>query len=125
MRDKKSSITVYYDGKCGLCAKEIAYYKKIAPANVFSWIDITALPEAIELQGISLSEGLRLLHVKDESNTLHVGVDAFLCMWKALPRWRYLAKIIALPGIKQLTQVIYHYFARWRFKRLPHCQINK
>ena len=24
-------VTVFYDGKCGLCSKEINHYKKIAP----------------------------------------------------------------------------------------------
>ena len=26
---------VFYDGKCGLCSKEINYYKKISPDNIF------------------------------------------------------------------------------------------
>ena len=33
-------IKVFYDGKCGLCSKEINYYKKIAPKNTFEWYDI-------------------------------------------------------------------------------------
>ena len=31
---------VYFDGKCGLCSKEIRYYQKIAPKGVFEWQDI-------------------------------------------------------------------------------------
>ena len=34
------SIKVFYDGKCGLCSKEINYYKRIAPKNTFEWYDI-------------------------------------------------------------------------------------
>ena len=34
-------ITVFYDGKCGLCSKEINHYKKIAPQGIFNWQDIT------------------------------------------------------------------------------------
>jgi len=34
-------ITVFYDGQCGLCLKEINHYKKIAPPNIFEWKDIT------------------------------------------------------------------------------------
>ena len=34
-------ITVLYDGKCGLCRKEINHYRKIAPDNIFDWQDIT------------------------------------------------------------------------------------
>ena len=35
-----SMIKIFYDGKCGLCSKEINYYIKIAPKNVFDWFDI-------------------------------------------------------------------------------------
>ena len=27
-------IEVFFDGKCGLCSKEIAYYQSIAPSGV-------------------------------------------------------------------------------------------
>ena len=30
-------IEVFFDGKCGLCSKEIAYYQSIAPSGVFVW----------------------------------------------------------------------------------------
>ena len=29
---------VFYDGKCGLCSKEINYYKKVAPKNMVGWM---------------------------------------------------------------------------------------
>ena len=28
---RKDFVTVFYDGKCGLCSREINHYKKIAP----------------------------------------------------------------------------------------------
>ena len=28
-------ITVFYDGKCGLCRREIAHYMRIAPAGIY------------------------------------------------------------------------------------------
>ena len=34
-------ITIFYDGKCGLCAKEINYYRRIAPVGILNWQDIT------------------------------------------------------------------------------------
>ena len=35
-------INVYFDGKCSLCKKEIAYYKTVAPKNTFLWKDIAS-----------------------------------------------------------------------------------
>lgn len=49
-------ITVFYDGKCGLCSKEINYYRKIAPNDIFDWQDITKSADELKKEGISLTE---------------------------------------------------------------------
>ena len=41
IKTKNNMITVFYDGKCGLCSKEINHYRKVAPSGIFSWQDIT------------------------------------------------------------------------------------
>ena len=116
-------ITVFYDGKCGLCAKEINHYRKIAPDGIFDWQDVTESADALKKEGISLVQGLKLLHAKDEQGQMHIGVDAFILIWKQLKRWRILAVVISLPLIRYLANSAYHAFAHWRFKRLKHCQI--
>ena len=116
-------ITVFYDGKCGLCAKEINHYRKIAPSNIFNWQDITESADELNKEGISLSEGLKLLHAKDEEGLVHVGVDAFILIWKQLKRWRVLAFLVGLPIIRQIANIAYRVFANWRFKKLAHCQL--
>ena len=40
-------ITVYYDGKCNICRREINYYKKISSKNIFNWCDIANNPEKL------------------------------------------------------------------------------
>ena len=116
-------ITVFYDGKCGLCSKEIDHYQKIAPEGVFDWQDITESADMLNAEGVRLSEGLKLLHVRDSSGKIHVGVDAFILIWRQLQRWKVLAMIVSLPLIRQLANITYGAFANWRFKRLEHCQI--
>ena len=34
-------ITIFYDDRCGMCSREINYYKKIAPKEVFDWAGIS------------------------------------------------------------------------------------
>lgn len=116
-------ITVFYDGKCGLCSKEISHYRKIAPDNIFYWQDITQSADELNMEGISLAAGLKLLHAKDESGLIYVGVDAFILIWKQLKRWHILAALVGLPIIRQIADIIYSAFADWRFKRLKHCQL--
>ena len=117
-------IKVFYDGKCGLCSKEINHYRKIAPDGIFDWQDITVNAELLNSQGVTLSEGLKYLHVQDSSGSMHIGVDAFILIWKQLARWKWLAWIVSLPIIKVLASFLYKCFANWRFNRLPHCKIS-
>ena len=118
-------ITVFYDGLCGLCRREIAHYQRIAPKGVFHWQDITADASPITALGIGYADGLKLLHAQDAEGRLHVGVDAFLLIWRQIPRWRILGRIVALPLIRPLADSLYRLFADWRFRRLSHCQIAR
>jgi predicted DCC family thiol-disulfide oxidoreductase YuxK len=116
-------ITVFYDGKCGLCRKEIEHYKCIAPESIFDWQDITINNSTLEALGILYTDGLKLLHAQDSQGNMHVGVDAFLLIWDQIPRWRIVAIIVSLPIIRPVANMAYKAFATWRFSRLAHCQI--
>ncbi len=117
-------ITVFYDGKCGLCRREIEYYKRIAPEGIFDWQDITIDTSSLEILGVAYTDGLKQLHAQDLQGKLHGGVDAFILIWRQIPRWRILAKIVAIPFIYPIANISYRAFAAWRFSRLSHCQIT-
>ena len=116
-------LVVFYDGNCGLCSKEIKYYKKIAPAGQFQWLDIFSNAEALKKTGISTEQALKELHVIDPTQKCHIGVDAFIQIWRRLPKWRYLAFFVNLPIIHFCSSKIYKLFARWRFKKLRYCDL--
>ena len=79
-------IKVLYDGKCGLCNKEISYYKKIANNKNFKWLDIANNPKDLKEYNIKLSDALLYLHAFDSENQKYIGVDAFILIWKNLNR---------------------------------------
>lgn len=116
-------ITVFYDGQCGVCSKEIAYYKRIAKEGVFDWQDVVSAHEALNKAGITTVEALKYMHVQDDDGTIHRGVDAFIIMWSQMPQWIWLAKFVALPGVRGLATRLYDAFAKRRFNRLQHCQV--
>ena len=116
-------ITVYFDGICSYCAKEINYYKKISDHKRFKWIDVAKDPNALIKYNITQSEALLFLHAIDESNEIFVGAEAFAVIWKNLPKWRLLGHLISLPLIKNLTATAYRWFAKRRFKSYQHCQL--
>ncbi len=116
-------LTVYYDGKCGLCRREIEYYKRVAPVDRFVWLDIATDPASLADLNISQSDALRRLHARDSSGAIFVGVNAFIAIWQGLNYWRYLAMIVNIPLLQPLAAFAYDRFADYRFSRLTHCQI--
>lgn len=116
-------ISVFFDGKCNLCSKEINYYQRIAPKNTFNWVDITKTPGELDKFEIKLSDGLRLMHVADSNGNISTGVDAFIIMWKQIKYWKFLGLFVSLPIVKQIANLLYQYFADWRFNRYEHCLI--
>lgn len=120
-------IKVFYDGSCGICSKEIQYYRRLAKENNFSWIDITdsSINTQIELEGVTLEQALRSLHVKDHDGSLYKGVDAFILIWKNMPYWKLLGFITSLPIVYNFAKFLYLIFSTWRFKRLKKCNLPK
>ena len=116
-------IKVFYDGKCGMCSREIRHYMKISPRETFIWRDIANEPQHLKEINVSQSYALKRLHVIDQDGKIKIGVDAFIAIWSKIPRWRLLAFLCAMPGIKFTLGVLYNKFADWKFARSAHCQM--
>ncbi len=111
-------IKVFYDGSCGLCSKEIAYYIKIAPPGRFDWINLAKTPDQFTELGYPLSQGFQLMHVQDDHGQMAIALDAFVVLWQGLGGfWKVLAKVVKLPMIYQITKYFYLIFAKWRFNK--------
>ena len=118
-------IEVFFDGKCGLCSKEISYYQGVAPVGIFVWMDIANDPAPLNAHNITQADALRHLHVRDTHGQWHKGAAAFLVIWKQLRYWRLLAAFVGLPIIRHIAAALYNRFADYRFNRLAHCQVAK
>ncbi len=116
-------IQVFYDGKCGLCSKEINYYKRIAPKNIFEWHDVASNPKKLKDIKISQYDALLFLHVSDQNSNLKIGVDAFTVIWSQLRYWKILSILIKTPIVYSIAKITYKLFANYRFKKLTHCQM--
>ena len=114
---------VFYDGKCGLCSKEINYYKKTAPKNIFEWYDIATKPDDLKYIKVSQYDALMFLHAIDQNDNVRIGVDAFILIWSKLKFWNILSILVRLPIIYSLAKLTYNLFASYRFKKLSHCQM--
>ena len=88
-------MKVYFNNSCKICKTEIDLYKK-EKIDGIDWIDITNNEQAEKETSKNDRQLLRRLHVKDDEKVLE-GAEAFLFVWKKIPRYRFLYKFFKLP----------------------------
>ena len=102
-------MKVYYNESCKICKAEIDLYKKERIQEI-DWIDITNNNLAEKETSKNSKELLRRLHVEDEGKVLQ-GAEAFLVVWKKIPRYRFLYNFFKLPIIFYLFSFVYEILA--------------
>ena len=90
-------MKVYFNNSCKICKSEIDLYKK-EKIDGIDWIDITNNEQAEKETSKDDRQLLRRLHVKDDEKVLE-GAEAFLFVWKKIPKYRFLYKFFKLPII--------------------------
>jgi predicted DCC family thiol-disulfide oxidoreductase YuxK len=120
-----NKATLFFDGGCPLCSREISHYQKIDHAQRVNWVDIHADPEVLVPHGIEWIDAMKRIHLIDTQGQLQTGAYAFVSLWSQLPYYQWLAKLCAFPGIVPLMDWGYRHFADWRWKRRSEetCQI--
>ena len=102
-------MKVYFNNSCKICRSEINLYKKENIEEI-DWIDITNNLSAEKETSKKDKELLRRLHVKDGSRVIE-GAEAFLFVWKKIPKYIFLYKFFKLPIIFQVFKFIYEIVA--------------
>jgi predicted DCC family thiol-disulfide oxidoreductase YuxK len=75
-------LTVWHDGACPLCRREIAWVRKLDRRHAIDFIDASELaPASCPLDRAAL---LARFHAR-ENGVLVSGAAAFAAMWRAIP----------------------------------------
>ena len=102
-------MKVYFNNSCNICRAEIDLYKKQNIEDL-EWIDITDNKSAeIETQK-SDKALLRRLHIKDGKKVIG-GAEAFLLVWKKIPKYKFLYIFFKIPIIFTLFSYFYEIIA--------------
>jgi predicted DCC family thiol-disulfide oxidoreductase YuxK len=98
-------MKVYYNESCSICRAEINLYKK-QKINEIEWIDITNNTVAEKNTSKDKKTLLRRLHVKDDGRVFE-GAEAFLLVWKKIPKYKFLYNFFKKPLIFKLFSFFY------------------
>ncbi len=107
-------LTVFYDGACPLCAREIGFYKEREGADSISWIDVSQTSEREVVPGLTKESALARFHVMQSGGALVSGGRAFAELWAALPGFRLAGKIARTAPLAWLLEQSYRIFLSLR-----------
>ena len=111
-------FTLYFDGDCHLCSREISLLQRLSPGNI-RFIDIHTIESFNDLP--SKEAMLKRLHLRSDHGEWILGLNAIIKIWSQT-RFGFLVKILALPGIRHIAEYIYRHWADRRYcKRYQVC----
>ena len=102
-------MKVYFNNSCNICRSEINLYKKQNIEDI-EWVDITD-NKAAEMETKKDDKTLlRRLHIKDGEKVIG-GAEAFLLVWKKIPKYKFLYTFFKIPIIFTLFSYFYEIIA--------------
>lgn len=110
----EQSFTVYYDGACPLCSKEIETYRKARGADELAWVDAAHCDAATLGEDLDCDAALARMHVRDESGKLISGAAAFAAIWARLPNTRWLGILMGTRPALWVLEPAYKLFLKVR-----------
>jgi predicted DCC family thiol-disulfide oxidoreductase YuxK len=101
-----TATRVLFNDSCPVCRAEIGAYASYCSAQGME-IGFDDLNKSdLADWGVTAEEAAMRLHVFKDGHVLS-GVPAFMALWEEMPRYRWLARAVGLPGIRQLATFVY------------------
>ncbi len=84
-----NQVTVYFDGSCPLCRREIGFYKNSAGSDQIIWQDVSRVSDGQVAGDLSCQQAMARFHVRGADGALKSGAAAFVELWMSLKYWRW------------------------------------
>ncbi|MBS0170612.1 MAG: DUF393 domain-containing protein [Nitrospira sp.] len=106
-------LTVFYDGACPLCSREIAVMKRLDRQQRLRLCDFSIPGYDAASTGLNPERLGAVIHAQWSDGTIITGMEVFHAIWQAVSLG-ILAHLSRLPGIDTLMVSGYAWFARNR-----------
>ncbi len=110
MNATAQTVTVWFDGACPLCRREIAFMRRLDRRGRIDFVDVASEGSACPLDRTEL---LARFHARENGRIVD-GAEAFAAMWRAIPILRPLGLIARFPPALWLMERMYRMFLRIR-----------
>lgn len=118
----QTETCVLFNANCPVCNFEIQNYARYAQLKALPIRFDDLNSQARDPWGIDPDTAARRLYVLKDGH-LSSGIPAFVVLWAQMPRYRWLARLIALPGLRHVASLAYDWLMapaiyRWHLHRL-------
>jgi predicted DCC family thiol-disulfide oxidoreductase YuxK len=103
-------VTVWHDGACPLCQREIALMRRLDSRGAIEFVD-AASPATCPLDR---AEMLARFHAREAGGPMLSGAAAFAAMWRAIPVLRPLGEAARSRLVLSVLERLYLRFLRVR-----------
>ena len=112
---------VLYNADCPVCNFEITHYADYSAREglPIRFDDLNS--DALTQWDLDADTAARRLYVLKDG-ALYSGIPAFVLLWQELPRYRWLARLVSVPGVHWVACLTYDYVLaplsyRWHLRR--------
>jgi predicted DCC family thiol-disulfide oxidoreductase YuxK len=108
-------LTVFFDGACPICDREIALMKRLDRRRQLEFCDFSAQEYDAASSGFAAADLATVIHARWADGRVITGVEVFRAMWEAVGLG-LLAKLSRLSLVEPLVLKAYAWFARNRLR---------
>jgi predicted DCC family thiol-disulfide oxidoreductase YuxK len=113
MANSMNILTVWYDGACPLCIREISLMRRLDWRGVIKFVDVAPYDAPCPIDRTLL---LERFHAQAVDGPILSGAAAFAAMWRVVPLLKPLGVVARVPFILKLLEILYIKFLKIRPK---------
>lgn len=108
-------VTVWFDGQCPLCRREIAVMRRLDRRGAIAFVDVSGVDAAVGAGSCPIDAATLLarFHAQEDGRMLS-GAAAFAAMWRAIPLLRPLGLMARNRVILGVLERLYLVFLKVR-----------
>ncbi len=113
-QQKPSDDTLYFDGACPLCTREIRKLSRVQRGGI-TFVDVHQAEPSASLPSREIL--LQKLHLRTAQGDWLVGIDANIYAWRNTPyAWAW--NVLKWPMIYPFAKRAYNYWAKLRYQKI-------
>ena len=112
-------IVMLYDGHCALCRATVAFVKERDHLGQIECADLQLPENEARFPSFSKEAVRQQIHVVDSCGQVFIGTPGVRQFLALLPRWRWFAWMLGVPGLRSIAQFFYMRIANNRYRFNP------